>query len=106
MSLFNRKTATREELENEVSRLMKLLELDEGKKRVEKEVEHTLTSWRDQARSFIHDHDWDDQYERLSRQARHARARARECVSEHPVTTIALAAGAIAVVGLLLSRRR
>lgn len=103
MSLFNRKTATREELENEVNRLMELL--DENKQRVEKDVEHKLTSWRDQARSFIQDHDWDDQYDRLSRQARYARARARECASEHPVATVALAAGAIALVGLLLSRR-
>lgn len=103
MSLFNRKTATREELEDEVNRLMELL--DENKQRVGKDVEHKLSNWRDQANSFVRDHDWDDQYERFSRQARDAHARARECVSDHPVATVALAAGAIALVGLLLSRR-
>ena len=50
-------------------------------------------------------HDWDEHYADISRRTREASRAARECAKEHPLGTLALAAGAFAVIGYLITRR-
>jgi len=48
---------------------------------------------------------WDEHYADLSKRTREASRAARDCAKEHPLGTLALAAGAFALIGYLVTRR-
>ena len=60
---------------------------------------------RSRAESLWQDADWDSHCRDLSKRGRDASRMAKECVREHPLSTVALAAGAVALIGYLVTRR-
>lgn len=102
MSRFSKPT-TRDEIEREIHNLMTAL--DELKHDATRGSRHRFDSLRSRAESLWHDADWDAHYRDLSKRSREAGRLAKDCVREHPVSTLALAAGAVALIGYLVTRR-
>lgn len=103
MSRFSRKPTTRDEIESEIQDLMAAL--DDLKRDAGRESRHRFDSLRARAETLWHDADLDSHRRDLSRRGREASLRAKDCAREHPLSTVALAAGAVALIGYLVSRR-
>ncbi|MGK9066387.1 DUF883 family protein [Stutzerimonas chloritidismutans] len=103
MSRFSRRPTTRDEIESEIQNLMAAL--DELKHDASRESRHRFNSLRARAESLWHDADLDGHREHLTRRGREAGRMARDCAREHPLSTLALAAGAVAMIGYLVTRR-
>ncbi|NKQ12961.1 glycine zipper domain-containing protein [Pseudomonas sp. SST3] len=103
MSRFSRKPTTRDEIEREIHDLMAAL--DELKHDATRGSRHRFESLRARAESLWNDADLDTHYRDLSKRSRDASRLAKECVREHPLSTVALAAGAVALIGYLVTRR-
>jgi ElaB/YqjD/DUF883 family membrane-anchored ribosome-binding protein len=103
MSRFSHKATTREEVQHEIDSLMRAL--DELKHDAAHDSRKRLSALRSRAESLWHDKDSDEHYADISRRTREASRAARECAKEHPLGTLALAAGAFAVIGYLITRR-
>ncbi len=101
--MFSHKPTTREEVQREIDSLMRAL--DELKHDAARDSRHRLSALRSRAESLWHDQHWDEHYADLSRRTREASRAARDCAKEHPLGTLALAAGAFALIGYLVSRR-
>lgn len=102
MHLFSSKTDTRSEIEREIQRISQAL--DQLKRDAARESDHRVDAIRRKMESL-----WDDAHvEEHSAQLRdstlEAGRLARECVRQHPLTTLALAAGAVALIGFLATR--
>ncbi|MCQ4286377.1 DUF883 domain-containing protein [Pseudomonas stutzeri] len=102
MSRFSKPT-TRDEIEREIHNLMTAL--DELKHDASRGSRHRFDSLRSRAESLWHDADLDAHYRDLSKRSREASRLAKDCVREHPLSTLALAAGAVALIGYLATRR-
>ncbi|EWC42358.1 DUF883 family protein [Pseudomonas stutzeri] len=102
MSRFSKPT-TREEVQHEIDSLMRAL--DELKHDATRDSRHRLGALRSRAESLWHDQHWDEHYADLSKRTREAGRAARDCAKEHPLGTLALAAGACALIGYLITRR-
>ncbi|EQM80963.1 DUF883 family protein [Stutzerimonas stutzeri] len=100
---FSRKPTTRDEIEREIHNLMTAL--DDLKHDATQGSRHRLDSLRSRAESLWQDADWDSHCRDLSKRGRDASRMAKECVREHPLSTVALAAGAVALIGYLVTRR-
>ena len=103
MSRFSRTPTTRDEIEREIHNLMSAL--DELKHEASKDTRHRFDSLRSRAEGLWHDAAWDEHRQDLTRKGREASRMAKECVREHPLSTVALALGAVALIGYLASRR-
>ncbi|MBA1263888.1 DUF883 family protein [Stutzerimonas sp. NM35] len=103
MSRFNGKTTTRDEIEREIHNLMSAL--DELKREARRGSRHKLDELRSRAESLWHDGNWDEHCHDLSRRSREATRMASDCARKHPLSTLALAAGAVALIGYLATRR-
>lgn len=103
MSRFSRTPTTRDEIEREIHNLMNAL--DELKRDATRETHSRFDSLRSRAESLWHDADWDEHRHELSQKGREASRMAKQCVREHPLSTAALALGAVALIGYLASRR-
>jgi len=103
MSRFNSKTTTRDEIEREIHNLMSAL--DELKHEARRGSRHKLDELRSRAESLWHDGNWDEHCHDLSRRSREATRMASDCARKHPLSTLALAAGAVALIGYLATRR-
>jgi ElaB/YqjD/DUF883 family membrane-anchored ribosome-binding protein len=103
MSRFSRTPTTRDEIEREIHNLMSAL--DELKREATRESRGRFDSLRARAESLWHDADWDEHRHDLSLKGREASRMAKECVREHPLSTAALALGAVALIGYLATRR-
>ncbi|MBB3103032.1 DUF883 family protein [Azomonas macrocytogenes] len=103
MSLFSNKSSDRHDIEREIHRLSAAL--DELKSNVSHDSRHGIDTLRRKAESLWHDANWDAQGARLAHSTREAGRLACSTAKHHPVTSLALAAGAVALVGYLLSRR-
>ncbi len=103
MSRFSRKPTTRDEIESEIQDLMAAL--DELKRDATRESRHRFNSLRSRAESLWNDADLDTHRRDLSKRGREASRMAKECAREHPLSTVALAAGAVALIGYLVTRR-
>jgi len=102
MSRFSSMT-TREEVEREIHTLMKAL--DELRRDAGRGSHHRLDSLRNRVESLWHDGRWDEHYQQLGRRGREATRMAGDCARRHPLGTVLLAAGAVALVGYLVTRR-
>ena len=102
MSRFSKNT-TRDEIEHEIHSLMSAL--DELKREASRGSRHKLDDLRSRAESLWHDNHLDEHCQALSRRSREATRMASECARKHPLSTLALAAGAVALVGYLVTRR-
>ena len=103
MSRFSHKPTTRDEIESEIQNLMAAL--DELKHDATRGSRHRFDSLRARAESLWNDANWDEHCRDLSKRSRNASRMAKECVREHPLSTVALAAGAVALIGYLVTRR-
>lgn len=103
MSRFSRRPTTRDEIESEIQNLMSAL--DDLKQDASRESRHRFNALRSRAESLWNDVDLDGHREHLTRRGREASRMARDCAREHPLSTVALAAGALAVIGYLVTRR-
>lgn len=103
MSRFSRKPTTRDEIESEIHNLMAAL--DELKHEATRGSRHRFDSLRARAEALWNDADLDAHCRDLSKRSREASRLAKDCVREHPLSTVALAAGAIALIGYLVTRR-
>lgn len=103
MSRFSRKPTTRDEIEIEIQNLMSAL--DELKQDATRESRRRFGFLRSRADSLLNDTDWDGHRQDLSRRGRDASRMAKDCARQHPLSTVALAAGAVALIGYLVSRR-
>lgn len=103
MSRFSHKPTTRDEIEHEIQDLMTAL--DELKRDASRGSRHRFDSLRARAESLWNDASWDEHCRDLSRRSRDAGRMARDCAREHPLSTVALAAGAVALIGYLVTRR-
>lgn len=103
MSRFSRKPTTRDEIESEIQNLMAAL--DDLKQDATRESRSRFNSLRSRAESLWSDSNWDDHAGDLSRRGRDAGRMAKDCAREHPLSTVALAAGAVALIGYLVTRR-
>ncbi|MGE4405735.1 DUF883 family protein [Pseudomonas sp.] len=103
MSRFSHKPTTREEVQHEIDSLIRAL--DELRHDAARDSRHHLDNLRSRAESLWHDQHWDKHYAELSQRTREASRMARDCAREHPLCTVALAAGACALIGYLVTRR-
>lgn len=103
MSRFSRKPTTRDEIEREIHDLMAAL--DELKHDATRGSRHRFDSLRARVESLWNDADLDTHCRDLSKRSRDASRLAKDCVREHPLSTVALAAGAVALIGYLVTRR-
>jgi ElaB/YqjD/DUF883 family membrane-anchored ribosome-binding protein len=103
MSRFSRKPTTRDEIESEIQNLMAAL--DDLKDEASRESRHRFNAVRSRAESLWNDSKWDEHCNDLSRRGRDASRMAKDCAREHPFSTVALAAGAVALIGYLATRR-
>ncbi|MBF6622048.1 MAG: DUF883 family protein, partial [Pseudomonas stutzeri] len=103
MSRFSSKTTTRDEIEREIHNLMSAL--DELKREAGRGSRHKLDDLRSRAESLWQDNHWDEHCQALSRRSREATRMASDCARKHPLSTLALAAGAVALIGYLATRR-
>lgn len=103
MSRFSHKPTTRDEIEHEIQDLMAAL--DDLKRDATRSSRHRFDSLRARAESLWHDADLDSHRRDLSRRGRAAGLMAKDCARQHPLSTVALAAGAVALIGYLVSRR-
>jgi len=103
MSRFSRTPTTRDEIESEIQDLMAAL--DDLKREASRGSRHRFDALRSRAESLWHDADLDSHRRDLSRRSREAGRMAKDCAREHPLSTVALAAGAVALIGYLVSRR-
>lgn len=103
MSRFSSKITTRDEIEREIHNLMDAL--DELKREARRGSRHTFDDLRSRAESLWHDGQWDEHCQKLSRRSREAAHKAGDCARRHPLSTLALAAGAVALIGYLATRR-
>lgn len=102
MSRFS-STTTREDVEREIQTLMNAL--DELRREATRGSHKRLDSLRNRVESLWHDGGWDEQCQQLGRRSREATRMVGDCARRHPVGTALLAAGAVALVGYLVSRR-
>jgi len=103
MSRFSSTPTTRDDIEREIHNLMSAL--DDLKHKASRRPHHRLEDLRSRVESLWHDANWDEHYHDLSRRSREATRLAADCARKHPVSTLALAAGAVALIGFLVSRR-
>ncbi|WP_407293974.1 glycine zipper domain-containing protein [Stutzerimonas zhaodongensis] len=103
MSRFSRKPTTRDEIENEIQNLMAAL--DDLKQDATRESRSRFNSLRARAESLWNDADLDTHRRDLTLRGREASRMAKDCAREHPLSTVALAAGAVALIGYLVTRR-
>lgn len=103
MSRFSHTPTTRAEVQHEIDTLMRAL--DELKHDATRSSRRGLHDLRSRAETLWHDANWDEHYADLSRRTRDAGRVAKDCAREHPWTTVALAAGACALIGYLVTRR-
>ena len=103
MSRFSHKPTTRDEIEREIHDLMAAL--DELKHDANRGARHRFDSLRARAESLWNDANWDEHCRDLSKRSRDAGRMAKDCAREHPLSTVALAAGAVALIGYLVTRR-
>lgn len=103
MSRFSRKPTTRDEIESEIHDLMTAL--DELKQDAARGSRHRFDSLRTRAEALWHDADLETHRRDLSKRSREASRMAKDCAREHPLSTVALAAGAVALIGYLVTRR-
>lgn len=103
MSRFSHTPTTREEIQHEIDSLMRAL--DRLKHDTARESRHGLDSLRSRAEALWHDAHWDEHCADLSRRTQDAGRMARDCARQHPLATVALAAGACALIGYLVTRR-
>ncbi|WP_120997205.1 DUF883 domain-containing protein [Stutzerimonas urumqiensis] len=103
MSRFARKTTTREEIQAEIDSLMHAL--DDLKRDAMRGSRHRLDHLGDRVASLWNERHFDDHYADLSRHTVAAGRMAKDCVRRHPWSTVALAAGACALIGYLATRR-
>lgn len=103
MSRFSSKITTRDEIEREIHNLMSAL--DELKREAGRGSRHKLDDLRSRAESLWHDNHLDEHYHELSRRGREATRVASDCARAHPLSTLALAAGAVVLIGYLATRR-
>ncbi|WAD25258.1 DUF883 domain-containing protein [Pseudomonadaceae bacterium T75] len=96
MSRFSSTPTTRNDIEREIQNLMSAL--DELKHEATRGSRHRLDDLRSRAESLWHDAE-------LSRRGRQATRMATDCARKHPLSTLALAAGAVALIGYLATRR-
>jgi len=103
MSRFSSTPTTRHDIEREIQNLMSAL--DELKHEATRGSRHRLDDLRSRAESLWHDANWDEHCQELSRRGRQATRMATDCARKHPLSTLALAAGAVALIGYLATRR-
>lgn len=103
MSRFSHTPTTREEIQHEIDSLMRAL--DRLKHDTARESRHGLDSLRSRAEALWHDAHWDEHCADLSRRTQDVGRMARDCARQHPLATVALAAGACALIGYLVTRR-
>ncbi|WP_028241535.1 DUF883 family protein [Stutzerimonas azotifigens] len=103
MSRFTHKPTTREEVQSEIDHLMSALE--DLRRDAARDSHHRLGLLKSRAESLWHDSHLDEHYADLSKKTVQAGRMASECVRQHPLTTVALAAGACALIGYLVTRR-
>ncbi|AFN76135.1 DUF883 family protein [Stutzerimonas nitrititolerans] len=103
MSRFSSTPTTRNDIEREIQNLMSAL--DELKHEATRGSRHRLDDLRSRAESLWHDANWDEHCQELSRRGRQATRMATDCARKHPLSTLALAAGAVALIGYLATRR-
>lgn len=103
MSFFSHKSTARSDIEREIHRLSDAL--DSLKREAARESDHRFDALRRKMESL-----WDGSH--LEQHGAHLRDSAvdagrlaRDCARDHPVTTLALAAGAVALIGYLATRR-
>lgn len=103
MSIFTHKSETRRDIEKEIQRISHAL--DSLKRDAVRESDQRFDGFRRKLESL-----WDDSHleahgSHLRDSALDASRKARDCAREHPLTTLALAAGACALIGYLVTRR-
>ncbi len=103
MSRFSRKPTTRDEIESEIRNLMAAL--DDLKDDATRSSRNRFDSLLSRAESLWNDSDLDTHRRDLSKRGREASRMAKDCAREHPLSTVALAAGAVALIGYLVTRR-
>lgn len=103
MSRFSKTPTTRDDIEHEIQNLMSAL--DELRHKASSGSHRRLDDLRSRAESLWHDGNWDEHCHELSRRSREATRMASDCARKHPLSTLALAAGAVALIGYLVSRR-
>ncbi|QLF93760.1 DUF883 domain-containing protein [Pseudomonas sp. ABC1] len=103
MSLLSRKPTTRDEIEREIQNLTSALE-ELGHDAAHESRKH-LDGLRSRLQSLWQEHNLDEHCAELSRKTRQVGRATKDCAREHPVATVALVAGAVALVGYLASRR-
>lgn len=103
MSRFSHTPTTRAEVQHEIDTLMRAL--DELRHDATRGSRHGLQDLRSRAKALWHDAHWDEHCADLSRRTRDAGRMAKDCARAHPWTTVALAAGACALIGYLVTRR-
>lgn len=103
MSFLSHKSTARSDIEKEIHRLSAALE---GlKKDAAKESEHRFDNIRKKLEALFEDAHLDERGAQVAESTREASHMARECVRSHPMTSVAIAAGAVALIGFLLTRR-
>jgi len=103
MSRFSHTPTTREDIQHEIDNLVRAL--DKLKHDAARESRHGLGSLRSRAEALWQDAHWDEHCAELSRRSHDAGRMAKECARQHPLATAALAAGAFALIGFLVTRR-
>lgn len=103
MSRFSSNATSREDIEREIHNLMSAL--DELKHQASRGSRHRLDDLRSRAEALWQDANWDQHAHELSRRGREATRLATDCARKHPLSTLALAAGAVALIGYLATRR-
>ncbi|MCP9340472.1 MULTISPECIES: glycine zipper domain-containing protein [Stutzerimonas] len=103
MSRFSRTPTTRDEIEREIHNLMAAL--DDLKDDASRGSRSRFNALRSRAETLWNDNRWDEHCHDLSRRGRDAGRMAKDCAREHPLSTVALAAGAVALIGYLVTRR-
>ncbi len=93
----------RRHIEREIHRLSAAL--DDLKHNVSHESQEGLDMIRRKAESLWNDANWDARGAQMMQSTRQAGRYARETAREHPLASLALAAGAVALIGYFLSRR-
>ncbi len=104
MSLSTRsKSLDRDEIGRQIEHLLSALE--DLRDDASDESQKALRSLRGRAERLWHEHRLDDTYRDLYRRGRQAGLAARDCVREHPTSTVLLGVGVAALVGWLVWRR-
>ncbi len=100
MSFLAHKSATRKEAEKQAHRFGGSVQ--DLSRTAARESEHYLHNLQKKVGSLMNDSHFDERRNQLARTGREASA----SIGRHPVATVLLAAGALAVVGYFLTRSR